>query len=135
MKARGPNPDNENGVSHGAFLNLFNIDVRIPNEAPEKGKEGKTMSQARTSCEAEPASTGIPDYRITDSKSLEEVTKGPRQIAGSCFFRIVDLLVNRRPLETGFLTLLTCTALYFQIDAGIWNGICQLLARLMIGTN
>jgi hypothetical protein len=40
-----------------------------------------------------------------------------------------------KELETGFLMLLVCTALYIQIDPGIWNGICQLLARLMIGAN
>jgi hypothetical protein len=49
------------------------------------------------------------------------------------------LLPNRRPqmkeLETGFLMLLVCMALYIQIDPKIWNGICQLFARLMIGTN
>lgn len=49
------------------------------------------------------------------------------------------LLTNRRPLmkelETGFLMLLVCMALYIQIDPKIWNGICQLFARLMIGTN
>jgi len=49
------------------------------------------------------------------------------------------LPTNRRPqmneLETGFLMLLVCAALYIQIDPIIWNGICQLLARLMIGTN
>jgi hypothetical protein len=103
------------------------------------GKEGKTMSQIITSSEAEPVSTGLPDYRIADLKSLEEVTKAPRQIAGTCFLKMVDLLTNRRPqmkgFETGFLTLLVGTALYLQIDPGIWNGICQLLARLMIGTN
>jgi len=38
-------------------------------------------------------------------------------------------------LETGFLMLVVCTALYIQIDPRISNGICQLLARLMIGTN
>ena len=49
------------------------------------------------------------------------------------------LLTNRRPqmkeLETGFLMVLVCMALYIQIDPKIWNGICQLFARLMIGTN
>ena len=41
------------------------------------GKEGRTMSPIITSSEAEPVSTGIPDYRIADLKSLEEATKGP----------------------------------------------------------
>jgi len=40
-----------------------------------------------------------------------------------------------KELETGFLMLLVSTALCIQIDPRIWNGICQLLARLMIGTN
>jgi len=103
------------------------------------GKEGRTMSPTITSSEAEPVSTGIPDYRIADLKSLEEATKGPRQIAGSCFFQRVDLFANRRlqikGLETGYLAVLLCTALYLQLDPGIWDGFCQLLARLMIGTN
>jgi hypothetical protein len=46
---------------------------------------------------------------------------------------------NRRPqikgFDTAFLMLLVFTALYIQIDPRIWTGICQLLARLMIGTN
>jgi hypothetical protein len=96
------------------------------------------MSQIITSSEVEPVSTGLPDYRVTDFKSLEEVTKGLRQIARTRFLKMVEFLRNRRPqmkgFETGFLTLLVCTALYLQIDPGIWNGICQLLARLMIGT-
>jgi hypothetical protein len=101
------------------------------------GKEGKTMSQTITSSEAEPVATGIPDYRIADLKSLEEATKGPREVAGSCFFQMVDLFTNRRlqGVETGYLVVLVCTALYLQIDPRIWDGICQLLARLMIGTN
>ena len=37
--------------------------------------------------------------------------------------------------ETVFLMLLICTALYIQVDVRICNGICQLLARFMIGTN
>jgi len=40
-----------------------------------------------------------------------------------------------KELEIGFLMLLVCMALYIQIDPGIWNGICRLFARLMIGTN
>jgi len=51
----------------------------------------------------------------------------------------VSALTNRRAqtkgLETSFLMLLVCAALYIQIDLRILNGICQLLARLMIGTN
>jgi len=46
---------------------------------------------------------------------------------------------NRRTqikgFDTAFLMLLVFTALYIQIDPRIWTGICQLLARLMIGTN
>jgi hypothetical protein len=55
------------------------------------------------------------------------------------FPRWSDLPTNSRPqmkgFETGSLMLLVCTALYIQIDPRIWNNICQLLARLMIGTN
>jgi hypothetical protein len=40
-----------------------------------------------------------------------------------------------KELEAGFLMLLVYMALYIQIDPKIWNGICQLFARLMIGTN
>jgi len=99
------------------------------------------MSQTITSPEAEPVPPGIPHYRITDLKSLEEATKGPGQIAGTSFFEMMVCLVDlackvladfrKRPQ----LVLLLFTALYIQIDARIWNGICQLLARLMIGTN
>ena len=99
------------------------------------------MSQMISSPEAEPVSPGIPDYRITDLKSFEEATKGPEPLLGTSIFQIMDCLVDlackvladfrKRPQ----LVLLLFTALYIQIDARIWNGICQLLARLMIGTN
>jgi hypothetical protein len=38
-----------------------------------------------------------------------------------------------KELKTGFLMVLVCTALYVQVDSRIWSGICQLLARLMVG--
>jgi hypothetical protein len=40
-----------------------------------------------------------------------------------------------KELKTGFLMVLVCTALYVQIDPRIWSGICQLLARLLVGSN
>jgi hypothetical protein len=46
-----------------------------------------------------------------------------------------DCLFLLKELKTGFLALLVCMALYGQIDARIWNGLRQLLARLMIRCN
>jgi hypothetical protein len=40
-----------------------------------------------------------------------------------------------KELKTGFLMVLVCTALYVQIDPRIWSGICQLLARFLVGSN
>jgi hypothetical protein len=40
-----------------------------------------------------------------------------------------------KELKAGFLMLLVCVALYIQIDPRIWNGVCQLLTRFMIGWN
>ena len=40
-----------------------------------------------------------------------------------------------KELKTGFLMLFVCTALYIQVDPRIWSGVCQLLARLMVGGN
>jgi hypothetical protein len=40
-----------------------------------------------------------------------------------------------KELKTGFLMLLVCTALYVQVDPRIWGGVCQLLARLMVGSH
>jgi hypothetical protein len=48
-----------------------------------------------------------------------------------------DMLSNHvfpmKALKTGFLMVLVCTALYVQIDPRIWSGICQLLARFLVG--
>jgi hypothetical protein len=48
-----------------------------------------------------------------------------------------DMLSNHvfpmKELKTGFLMVLVCTALYVQIDPRIWSGICQLLARFLVG--
>jgi hypothetical protein len=49
--------------------------------------------------------------------------------------RSSDVRRHRKGFDTAFLMLLVFTALYVQIDPRIWTGICQLLARLMIGTN
>jgi hypothetical protein len=38
-------------------------------------------------------------------------------------------------VKTGFLMLLVCVVLYVQVDPAIWNGLCQLLARCMVGSN
>jgi hypothetical protein len=46
----------------------------------------------------------------------------------------MDLLLMKE-VKTGCLMLLVCTALYVQIDPRIWNGLCQLLARCMVGWN
>jgi hypothetical protein len=43
--------------------------------------------------------------------------------------------IQMREVKTGFLMLLVCTALYVQIDPRIWSGLCQLLARMLIGPN
>jgi hypothetical protein len=48
-----------------------------------------------------------------------------------CFLLIPPM----KEVKTGFLMLLVCTALYVQIDPRIWNGLCQLLARFMVGWN
>jgi hypothetical protein len=40
-----------------------------------------------------------------------------------------------KELKTGFLMLLVCTAVYVQVDPRIWGGVCQLLARLMVGSH
>jgi len=40
-----------------------------------------------------------------------------------------------KELKAGFLMLFVCTALYIQIDPRVWSGVCQLLARLMVGGN
>jgi|GEM_PF-2797688 len=40
-----------------------------------------------------------------------------------------------KELKTGFLMLFVCTALYIQVDPRIWSGVCQLLARFMVGGN
>jgi hypothetical protein len=44
-------------------------------------------------------------------------------------------LFPMKELKTGFLMLFVCTALYIQVDPRIWTGVCQLLARLMVGGN
>ena len=44
-------------------------------------------------------------------------------------------LFPMKELKAGFLMLFVCTALYIQIDPRIWSGVCQLLARLMLGGN
>jgi hypothetical protein len=40
-----------------------------------------------------------------------------------------------KEFKTAFLTLLVCVELYIQVDPGVWSGVCQLLARFMIGWN
>jgi hypothetical protein len=40
-----------------------------------------------------------------------------------------------KELKTGFLMVLVCAVLYAQIDPRIWGGVCQLLARCMVGWN
>jgi hypothetical protein len=57
---------------------------------------------------------------------------------GSILFGIPYALGDVPPmkeLKAGFLMLLVCVALYIQVDPRIWNGVCQLLARFMIGWN
>jgi hypothetical protein len=40
-----------------------------------------------------------------------------------------------REVKTGFLLLLVCIAILIQADPRIWNGICHLLARCVVGWN
>jgi hypothetical protein len=40
-----------------------------------------------------------------------------------------------REVKTGFLMLLVCAALYIEIDPGIWNDVCHLLAEFIVGPN
>jgi len=42
-------------------------------------------------------------------------------------------VIPMREVKTGCLMLLVCTALYIQFDPRIWNGLCQLLARMLVG--
>ena len=53
-------------------------------------------------------------------------------MASEMLFESLSLM---KELKTGFLILLICSALYVQVDPGIWSGICRLLARLMVGWN
>jgi hypothetical protein len=73
---------------------------------------------------------------VCDPNLNDENGTNPRD---SALIRRLANLTNRRSQMKGservFLMLLICTALYIQIDVRIWNGICQLLARFMIGTN
>ncbi len=36
-----------------------------------------------------------------------------------------------KEVKSGLLMLLVCVAIYVQIEPQIWNGLCQLLAKLM----
>ena len=42
-------------------------------------------------------------------------------------------VIPMREVKTGFLMILVCTALYVQCDPRIWSGLCQLLARMLVG--
>lgn len=50
-----------------------------------------------------------------------------------------DLLLTlanpMKEVKTGCLMILLCTALFIQFDPRIWNGLCQLLAKLLVGPN
>jgi hypothetical protein len=47
---------------------------------------------------------------------------------------LIDMqIIPMKEVKTGCLMLLVCTALYIQIDPRIWNGLCQLLARMLVG--
>ncbi|HWY91981.1 MAG TPA: hypothetical protein VNY04_03700 [Chthoniobacterales bacterium] len=48
---------------------------------------------------------------------------------------LLNLAIPMREVKTGCLMLLVCTALYIQFDPRIWNGLCQLLAKLLVGPN
>ncbi|HEV3208984.1 MAG TPA: hypothetical protein VGY91_01865 [Chthoniobacterales bacterium] len=48
---------------------------------------------------------------------------------------LIILAIPMREVKTGCLMLLVCTALYIQFDPRIWNGLCQLLAKLLVGPN
>jgi hypothetical protein len=41
--------------------------------------------------------------------------------------------LSMKEVKTGGLMLLVCVALYVQLDPRIWDGLCQLLARCMVG--
>ncbi len=48
---------------------------------------------------------------------------------------LLNLAIPMREVKTGCLMLLVFTALYIQFDPRIWNGLCQLLAKLLVGPN
>lgn len=45
------------------------------------------------------------------------------------------LLLPMKEVKSGFLMLFVCVALYIQFDPRVWNGLCHLLARCMVGWN
>jgi hypothetical protein len=49
---------------------------------------------------------------------------------------VLLLLIDpMKEVKTGGLMLLVCVALYVQVDPRIWNGLCHVLARCMVGWN
>jgi hypothetical protein len=51
-----------------------------------------------------------------------------------------DLLIQKRCVfheggQSRLLILLVFRALYIEIDPGIWNDVCQLLAGFIVGSN
>jgi hypothetical protein len=46
---------------------------------------------------------------------------------------LLTIFSPMREVKTGCLMLLVCTALYIQFDPRIWSGLCQLLAKLLVG--
>ena len=80
----------------------------------------------------------VPDEIRGHLNPADDVINAPKEVIDKISDK-VSALTNRRPQvkgrETGFLMLLAFAALYIQIDPRILNGVCQLLARLLIGTN
>jgi hypothetical protein len=83
---------------------------------------------------------GIPGWLPFSARSVTQIcnilTMNMLRIESSnwhmeCF----GLLLPMKEVKTGFLMLLVCVALYIQVDPRIWTGICQLLARCMVGWN
>jgi hypothetical protein len=54
---------------------------------------------------------------------------GKEQWHVSCFIELTPM----KEIKSGCLMLLVCAALYIQVDPRFLNGVCQLIARLMVG--
>ena len=51
-------------------------------------------------------------------------------------FDLLLALANpMKEVKTGCLMILVFTALFIQFDPRIWNSLCQLLAKLLVGPN